>query len=924
MTAMRTALVLSALLILTPLSAISGASDDFSDSHQSDTFSAGWQNLVFAGYENTTHFAQIYYPANDSGLGQPVDNASGPYPLLIWIGDEGEANDQYDWIGKSLATAGYITVVLPPDWNSQETGNQCLSILNLWFRLQYNNQNGSLQGDPANMRDAFNLNYWGIGGHGVGAKQAVQCQLLMTGILEPYITNPPPVAFIGLGLEDASTDIRDADLGSSPEPGMGLYLTGSLDNMAKANTNVEVWLDEHEIPWHYMSVIGANHLQYQDEQSFFQGWNDGSATMEREEQQSHAIVHITPYLDLMLKGNHDQWFNATNRDVNWQNPSDSDAYIYEDLEGAIFMPMSANSSDVFELDGNSGRAISVSTTLTHRNGALPTGTTVLCTITEGGDWWDPMDYTTYGINATGTFTSSVENGTLSSTNCEVSTEGVPPGNRSIRVDVDWYGMPSELELDFFRQNRQPSVSSSDFEILVPQHGLATVPYSDFVNDPDGTVPLIEMVPHLPSTNQMHCYLEANALTCEHTGLPEWDGSEILNLTVFDRYDENFSMQMNLTATVFPVDDSIVQISDIPDLEMMEDDPRFVYTFTSHFEDPEGSNATIVGAIATEGLTLTWTDQNVAIEPLPNWHGSTTVEVLVSDGTTAPISAYFSVDVASIPDSPILNSTRISVIEDTPLEIPLTELGWDEDGDSVQFEIEGDHPHISVQILSDVLRIVPDSDWSGLSTGWNLTATSLDGNATAAIEFEVQEVNDPIQLVWGPLTKIDKKAVFIVAIHDPDNGAPWIVSTKWDGLTWSEFEADCLASDPNAESSQDWECTISVDMGGLLPGAHRLEVKVLENENWSAIKEYFPPAVPVPNVDSNDGDIIPLVPRETGDEPFSIWVVFAIVIAAVVAIIGFYMITTLSKDDMESMFGESSTSEEVDEFAELEAEMVDFD
>ena len=114
------------------------------------------------------------------------------------------------------------------------------------------------------------------------------------------------------------------------------------------------------------------------------------------------------------------------------------------------------------------------------------------------------------------------------------------------------------------------------------------------------------------------------------------------------------------------------------------------------------------------------------------------------------------------------------------------------------------------------------------------------------------------------------------------------------------------------------------MGGLLPGAHILEVKVLENENWSVIKKYFPPAVPVPNVDSNDGEIIPLVPRETGDEPFSIWVVFAIVIAAVVAIIGFYMITTLSKDDMESMFGESSTSEEVDEFAELEAEMVDFD
>ena len=46
------------------------------------------------------------------------------------------------------------------------------------------------------------------------------------------------------------------------------------------------------------------------------------------------------------------------------------------------------------------------------------GTTVLCTIMEGGDWWDPMDFATYRINATGTFTNSVDNGTSSATDCE--------------------------------------------------------------------------------------------------------------------------------------------------------------------------------------------------------------------------------------------------------------------------------------------------------------------------------------------------------------------------------------------------------------------------------------------------------------------------------------------------------------------------
>ena len=444
------ALVLSGLLLLSSLSGVTSGSNQFSDTHEMDSLAAGWQSIVWNGGDNQTHFGQIYYPANQSGFGQPIDNASGPFPVLIWIGDDGESNEQYDWLGKTIATTGYIIIVLPPDWNSDDTMAQCSDILALWYRLNYNNQNGSLEGDPANMQDAFNLNHWGIGGHGLGAKQAAICQLLMTGAWSEFLTNPPPTALIALGLEDANTNVPDAYLGRSPDPGMGLYLTGTNDNMAKADTNVEPWLAEHEIPWHYMSVIGANHLQYKDEHGFFEGWNDGSATMEREEQQSHALTHISPYLDLMLKGDHTQWLNATNREVNWQNPSDSDAYISEDFTGARFMDMTSNSSDVNEMEGLSGRVVSVNTKLTHRNGGLPIGTSVLCTILEGGDWWDPMDFETYGINATGTFTGSVDNGSSSATDCEVSTEGVPPGNRTLMVEVNWYGMPSHLKLGFLR------------------------------------------------------------------------------------------------------------------------------------------------------------------------------------------------------------------------------------------------------------------------------------------------------------------------------------------------------------------------------------------------------------------------------------------------------------------------------------------
>ena len=155
------------------------------------------------------------------------------------------------------------------------------------------------------------------------------------------------------------------------------------------------------------------------------------------------------------------------------------------------MPMESNQSDINELDGNMGRMVSVTTNISHRNGGLPIGTTVICTIEEGGDWWDPADYADFEINSTGVFTSSVDNGTHSETYCEVPTEGIPPGNRSIRIDTNWFGMPSHIEVDFYRENRIPEQVSPLPSILVPQHGSASIAYSDFIIDPDGTVPLVE-------------------------------------------------------------------------------------------------------------------------------------------------------------------------------------------------------------------------------------------------------------------------------------------------------------------------------------------------------------------------------------------------------------------------------------------------
>ncbi|MED6297557.1 MAG: hypothetical protein VX828_04600, partial [Candidatus Thermoplasmatota archaeon] len=164
------------------------------------------------------------------------------------------------------------------------------------------------------------------------------------------------------------------------------------------------------------------------------------------------------------------------------------------------------------------------------------------------------------------------------------------------------------------------------------------------------------------------------------------------------------------------------------------------------------------------------------------------------------------------------------------------------------------------------------------------------------------------------------------IHDPDDTTPWVVQIRWDGAVWEDANTNCIISDPNAQNPEDWECKIEVPLQDLEPGAHRLEARVFENGNWSESKTYYH-TVPVPTSDAEDDSILPVVDPNSDSGPISTWVVLSIVVGAVVALIGLYMIVTLSKDDMEKMLGSTnpnSITGTEDELDELEMEFVDFD
>ena len=910
---MRTPLLavgLVLMLVCTPLSAAIPEAGEYADTVAEDTHLVAQSEIWWVGEDDEPHGGLLYYPtpagANSTDPA-PIDNASGPFPLVIWFGDEDEDTDNYDWICESLASAGYLVFALPPDWNGQETPTQILDVLHLYFRLWENDLNGSGAFDPDGMRDAFDLEHWGVAGHGLGAKKAAMTQLALSQILSQNAVQPPR-AMVALGLEQVNTFVPSNWIGDAPGPGMGLYLTGTADDLTPGGTNVERWFQETAAPWHYMEVVGANHVQYQDEIGIWEAWNDGDAAMEQDEQQGHAMEHIRPYLDLMLKGDHQAWLGATSRETDWTDPTDADAYLSEDLAGSTFFPMNMAPGAVpLESADGANRSVEATVRLTHRDGSMPTEVSVTCSILEGGDWWSPADYGAFGISSPGTFIAQSPDGPWSDAHCEVPTDGVPPGNRTLRVEVAWKEMPSVIDLDFFRENLDPIVSDPMPTLWVPQHGNGSLTYTSLATDPDGTAMRFEMVP-LSNTSEVDCWLDADAVHCSHTGAPEWSGSETVQLTVYDLYDANWSAAFNLTVNVLPVDDPVVQISPIPRLEMQEDDGTSTISIRPHFSDPEGADPLIIDVAPAEGLTFAWFGGALSVTPDRNWHGAVEAQIWVGDGGSDPVLATMDITVAEVADPPVLNSTAIQLLEDTPIEIPLADLAWDDDGDAVTLTVSGGDGNLTMMMLNSVLRITPPSNWHGNSTGWVLTAESGGQEVSLQVGFEVLPVDDAALFTWGQVEEHDGGTIRVVfAVNDPDGALPWDVRYKWDEAeAWAGHGAACQTF-----SAADWECEIQMSTIHLLPGTHRLTLSVADGEGWSQPKEY---AVVIPALEGEE-DPTPTpklpMPNAGGDEPFSIWVVLGITGAVIATILGIGMLVMMSREDAAMTLEGDREEEELD-------------
>ena len=186
--------------------------------------------------------------------------------VVIFFTDEGEDVDQYVWLQDGLAQWAYISLVISDevDWESIE-----------YMLTGWNNGSSEVVPDAQGM---FALNHISLSGHGVGAHTAAE--IVKSG--DHQING-----LFGLGLDGASTQ-HTSDVILS-RPSIALFLTGTTDNIAPASENVKNYLSDWPGAWQIMYTRGANHIGYQESDTFFERFADGDSTMVRDGQQQHGL-----------------------------------------------------------------------------------------------------------------------------------------------------------------------------------------------------------------------------------------------------------------------------------------------------------------------------------------------------------------------------------------------------------------------------------------------------------------------------------------------------------------------------------------------------------------------------------------------------------------------------------------------------------
>lgn len=832
----------------------------FTTPHTGVDFPVGWEDFSYftgSGFTTVQREYRLLYPAMTAGEGSDMAG-NGPFPNVQFFVDSGESSSSYMDFASRLVERGFMVAVLGDALDSTDLSSILEHTTGIRKNLaQLNNTSSSSVGGTFGQ---FDLSHWGMGGHGVGAAAAYGAYpYWMNSTLQESVQ--PPRAVFGVGSDFGDWDDDHWDelapenwIHSPASPAAGLFLTGSADEVF-SSSDVENTLSNGDgFGWQLMEVLGADHYQYQDSTSLFEGFNDGDASLTQDQQNSIAAEHINDYLDVTLRGSHEHFRDAFNRPLGPHVVSDSDAYIVENLLQSNFLlvnetQITPNGTATF------GPQVTVNffADWTMRDGRnlsdLPTG-------------WDlNIECAVSGMNATeGQFDS---NGTAI---CLFPMQDVAPGFHTATLRIFVEGASTTLDFSFNRTDAPLVVVSPPPPIDVEQRSSIHIDAAAYAYDPDGQEVFVQSAQFTGgSTEDFTVTIDQDqkGVQIYHSvDGEEVNGTEIT--MVLRAGGDGVIDEANTTALVrvIPVDDPVSKVADVPMQNMIEDGASVTVNLSQFVSDPEGEILFGTAGGYTEGVYgpvgFSLADGFLTLSPLPDKNGATVMHLLVGDGTTVPVELDVPLYVEPVNDDIIVNESNwnLTVEEDGSLSVHLSDLAWDVDGDNLFWTINSSSQSVSVVRSAGQLLITPQLDYSGTDVLTSINVTDQTMTVHRVLNISVTSSPDAPVLILQEINLIDSTAGSLQWwVFDADGVIPEQSEIQVNGTTIENLTHSCVY-DSNDLTNR---CLSMLPLPESHNGTVEVRVSVYDAEIGANTVAYISvnmtPSInePVVIVDSNDSE-----------------------------------------------------------------------
>ncbi|MGB1589439.1 MAG: hypothetical protein ACPHDO_03760 [Candidatus Poseidoniaceae archaeon] len=727
---------------------------------------------------------RITYPAVSDGEGTNMAQ-NGPFAIVIFVGDEDETVDQYAWLQEGLTRNGFICLVLEEEVFEWEIATELLMKIN----------NGTINSIPDSIGQ-FALSHVSLAGHGVGAHTAAE--VYKTGLHEID-------GLFGLGLDGSDSESQNQAILSNPAS--ALFLTGTTDDIAPAADNVMIYLNEWPGAWQIMHVLGANHIGYQESDTFFERFADGESAMGKEQQQNHALKHILPYLNLSLRGDDSAYQEAFNREVKSYS-SDPNSYIDENLSLSRLYNLSNTISTSNNLTLN--QTFLIKSDVSMRNGDNASGN-VTCLLPDSTE-------------IAGTLQNFSDSQEIS---CEINSSDLPIGDSDVRITIHDNTFSDYADIMITRIGTPMELISPIPEVIFNQHGNITIYPGDFATDPDQKDVLFYAAEIADGTDIIGVNNSGFELTFTHQNQQEWDGLKIVNVTLTAGTDDYVTIPVNVT--ILPVNDMVLQTNVIPLQQTEEDGDSIILNIAEFVADPEGEPLFVEQAIEYEGLRITNSSSTVIIDPQSHWFGAEIVRLNVWDGESEKLEITVPINVIPV-DDPIqfIKSTdSIEMDEDSILVVDLSDYSIDVDEESLSYEIVSNFSLVTYSLNGDILTIYGNDNAYG-SESFSVNVADSSSNDSMVFDLMILPIPDiPIvQISSIDTTELGVSILWTVSDSDGSQGHVKTVTLAGESIG---FDTEC-----NGDTYI--TCLTEYRFQNQTAGFYTVEVKVWDGyaEVWSNV------------------------------------------------------------------------------------------